>query len=55
MSQVMVLSSLVRTCVIKSLSVQDRGVEERTGGGAGAVEELEQEVEELEQEEELEQ
>ena len=38
-SQVVVLSSLVRTCVIRSLNVQDRGVDERTGAvglvGAG--------------------
>ena len=33
MSQVMMLSSLVRTCVIKSLSVRTRRVDERTGGG----------------------
>ena len=33
----MATSSLVRTCVIRSLNVQDRGVDERTGGGgAGA-------------------
>ena len=31
------LSSLVTTCVINSLNVQDLGVDERTGGGAGAV------------------
>ena len=37
MSQVVVWSSLVRTCVIRSLKVQDRGVDERTGGGAGAA------------------
>ena len=29
--------SSVRTCVIRSLKVQDRGVDERTGGGAGAA------------------